>query len=203
MLAAIPLALQILGLIAPHAGDIVGGIASMLGGPRAAETAKAVVDKATAVFGTSDPEQIKLLIAQDATRAQRYVAEMQADVEKYRIEVADIQNARARDLAIHQIVDEKGVPAGTNIRANILLFGAFVMLVAILIGALIYRASIPDTVMAMMSMIAGGLVGNLTQAFNFEFGSSRSSSEKSDQIKTMANTAATIASTAADVATRK
>lgn len=186
MLAMIPLAMQILGLIAPHAGDIVGSIGGLLGGPKAGETAKAVVDKATAVFGTSDPEQIKLLIAQDQGRVQKYIAELQAETDQFRIQVEDIQNARARDLAIRQLRDEKGVPAGTNARANVMLGGVFIMLIAILIGTLLYRASIPDTVMAMLSMIAGNLVGNLTQAFNFEFGSSRGSSEKSETISDLA-----------------
>lgn len=189
MLAMIPLAMQILGLIAPHAGDIVGGIAGMLGGPKAGETAKAVVDKAGAVFGTTDPEQIKLLIAQDQGRVQKYIAEVNADVEVYRIQAQDIQDARARDIIIRQMKDEKGVPAGTNPRANLMLGGAFFMLISILIGTLFYRASIPDTVMAMLSMIAGGLMNNLTQAYNFEFGSSRGSAEKSDTISNMANVA--------------
>lgn len=186
----IPIAMSILGALAPHAGSIIGGIAGMLGGPKADEVAKSVVDKATSVFGTTDPEQIKLKIAQDQSMAQKYMAEVQAETEQYRIQVQDIQNARARDMALRMVPDEKGVPAGTNIRANIMLFGAFAMLVVIMIGALLYRASIPDTVMAMMSMIAGGLMNNLTQAYNFEFGSSRGSSEKSNTISTLAESAA-------------
>lgn len=182
----IPIAMAILGALAPHAGDIIGGLAGLLGGPKATEAAGAIVNKATAVFGTTDPEKIKLMIAQDQGMVQKYIAEVQADTEQYRIQTLDIQNARARDLELRKIVDDKGVPAGTNPRANIMLLGAFLMLVVIMLGALFYRASIPDTVMAMMSMIAGGLIGNLTQAFNFEFGSSRGSSEKSNALAEIA-----------------
>lgn len=186
----IPLALTILGALAPHAGSIIGGLASLLGGPKAEDVAKSVVDKATSVFGSTDPEVIKLKIAQDQGAVQRYVAEVQAETEQYRIQTQDIQNARARDLALRELKDEKGVPAGTNPRANLMLAGAFVMLVVIMLGALFYRQSIPDTVMAMMSMIAGGLMNNLTQAYNFEFGSSRGSSDKSTTISNLAESAA-------------
>lgn len=179
-------ALAIISALAPFAPDIIGGIAGLLGGPKASETAKAVVDKATAVFGTSDPEQIKLKIAQDQGLVQKYIAQVQADTEQYRIQTLDIQNARARDITIREMKDEKGVPAGTNPRANIMLFGAFSILVIIMVGTLFYRASIPDTVMAMLSMIAGGLVGMLTQAFNFEFGSSRGSADKSATLQDIA-----------------
>lgn len=183
-------ALAIIGALAPFAPDIIGGLAGMLGGPKAGDAAKVIVDKATSVFGTSDPEKIKLMIAQEETKRAQFIAEIQRDTAMYQVEVEDRKDARARDLAIRSMPDEKGVPAGTNPRANIMLFGAFVMLLAILLGALFYRASIPDTVMAMLSMIAGGLMNNLTQAYNFEFGSSRGSADKSAAMQDIAAQAA-------------
>lgn len=174
----IPIALSILGALAPHAGTIVGGLAGMLAGPKAEDAAKAIVDKTTSIFGTTDPEVIKAQIAADQSKAQIAIAQLQEATKEYEVEVSDRKDARARDLAIRQMVGVDGTPAGTNPRANVMLVGVFIMLISILVGSLLYRASIPDTVMAMLSMIAGGLVGNLTQAFNFEFGSSRSSSDK-------------------------
>jgi len=200
----IPIALAILGALAPHAGDIVGGIASMFGGKNAESVAKSVVDKATSVFGTSDPEKIKLLIAQDATLAQKYIAEVQADTEQFRIQVADVQDARRRDIEIRKIAtDEKGTPAGTNTRANVMLIGAFMCFVIIIGGTMQFRASIPDGVLAILQTATGSLLTMLTLAFNFEFGSSRGSSEKSNQIADMANSASAIATTAANAAARK
>lgn len=78
--------------------------------------------------------------------------------------------------------DGAKVVSGIGIRANVMLVGAFFSLIFI-IGALVYfRADIPDGVLAILNMTCGALLAMLGSAFNFEFGSSRSSGEKSSQM---------------------
>lgn len=176
-MALIPIAFQIISALASSgvAGSLIGGLAGMLGGTKAEEVAKTIVDGAGKAFGTTDPKQIEFLIAQDKTAAERYAAQLAADTERYRIQVDDTKSARERDTSIR-------ATDGTNIRANVMLIGVFVSFVVIILGTIWFRKDIPDGVLAILNMSCGGLIAMMTQAFNFEFGSSRGSSEKAGQI---------------------
>lgn len=191
--------MAVLGALAPHAGSIIGGLASMLGGPKAEEAAKSIVDTATKQFGTSDPEVIRARAAADTALAQQAVAAMQEATKAYEVEVSDRKDARMRDLEIRRIPGSDGVPAGTNTRANVMLIGAFVSLLTVLTGTIYFRASLPDSIIGILQSTVGSLLTVITLAFNFEFGSSRGSSQKSDQIVDMAATAADVAKRAAEV----
>lgn len=183
--ALIPLALQIVGTLTGASstiGTVVGAgseIIKMLAGEKAGEVAEKIVRGAEAVFGTADPKQIELLIQQDKSKADLALAQMNNDLEAYRIQVDDIKSARERD------VEMRKTTGGANNRANVMLAGNFCCIIVIVIGIIWFRASMPDGIAA----ILGGLIGNLatmmTQAFNFEFGSSRGSSEKTDQMASM------------------
>ncbi len=185
----IPIALAILGALAPHAGPIIGGIAGMLGGPKAEDAAKAVVDSATKTFGTADPEVIKAKAAADAALAAQGVAAMQEATKLYEVEVSDRRDARQRDIEIRRIVGNDGAPAGTNTRATVMLIGAFISLLTVLTGTIYFRASLPDSIVGILQSTVGSLLTVITLAFNFEFGSSRGSSEKSNTISDMASAA--------------
>jgi hypothetical protein len=71
---------------------------------------------------------------------------------------------------------------GVGVRANVMLVGAFASLLFIIGGLVYFRADIPDGVLAILNMTCGALLTMLGSAFNFEFGSSRGSSEKSNQM---------------------
>lgn len=202
----IGIAIGVLGAVVTAMGGpsaIIGKLSGALFGDSGAAVAGKVVDQATKAFGTTDPEQIKLKIAQDRSRADVFIAEVDADTKAYQIEVEDRKDARARDMEIRRIADERGVAAGTNTRANIMLLMAFITLIFIIGMTILYRASIPDGILAILQGATGALLTMITLAFNFEFGSSRGSSEKSNQIADMANTASAIATTAANAAAKK
>lgn len=169
---------------------IITKITGMLGGDKAAEVAGKVVDTATKTFGSTDPEQIKLAIEQDKSRLAAFQSQLDNDTKAYQIEVDDRINARARDLAIRATLDEKGVAAGTNARANVMLIMAFLTLIFIIGLTILYRATIPDGILAILQGATGALLTMITLAFNFEFGSSRGSSEKSSTISNLAESAA-------------
>lgn len=176
---------------------VIGKITGTLFGEKASGAAAKIIDQATKTFGTTDPEQIKLEIAKDQSKLQAFVAQVDAETKSYQIEVEDRINARARDLEIRKLQGSDGVPAGTNPRANVMLVMAFVTLIFIIGLTIVYRATIPDGILAILQGATGALLTMITLAFNFEFGSSRGSSEKSNQIVDMANTAASVAATAA------
>lgn len=167
--------LPLLGL----AAQLVPSIAGMLLGNKAEQVTETVVKAAKDFFGTDDPKEIEAQIAADASLAERFKAKLLAETEQYRIQVEDTKSARDRDIEVRKL------SGGTNLRANVMLIGAFLCLTGVLGGTILYRSDIPDGVLALMNMTAGALLGMLVQAFNFEFGSSRGSSEKTDQIATL------------------
>lgn len=168
---------------------IIGKITGAIFGEKGAEAAGKVVESATKAFGTTDPEQIKLQIAQDQSKLQAFVAQADADTKAYQIEVDDRKDARARDLELRKLVDEKGVPAGTNARANVMLIGAFICLLAVLTGTIWFRQSLPDSIVGILQSTVGSLLTVITLAFNFEFGSSRGSAETRTTLQNFADTA--------------
>lgn len=169
-----------LGLIG-LAANLVPSIAGMLLGNKAASVTETVISAAKEIFGTDDASSIQAQIAADATLADRFKAKLEAETAQYRLQVEDTISARGRDVEVRKL------SGGTNMRANVMLIGAFLCLAAILFGTIFYRSDIPDGVLALMNMSAGALLGMLVQAFNFEFGSSRGSSEKTDQMAAMLN----------------
>lgn len=179
----IPLALQIVGLLTGASGVASSGIGNslirMLAGDKAESVADKVIAAAKQVFGTDDPKQIELAIQQDKSKAELALKQMDKDLEEYRLQIDDTKNVRARDI------DVRRISGGTNARANVMLIGAFVCLCGVLAGTMVYRASIPDGVLAILNTACGSLLTLLGQAFNFEFGSSRSSSEKTGQMAAM------------------
>jgi hypothetical protein len=183
-LLLIPAALQIIGTLTGASKTVsavtgIGGdLVKMLTGEKAGDVATAVLVAAKRVLGTDDPKQIELLIAQDRTKADLALAQMAADTERFKIQVEDTQDARARDTAIRE-------QSGSNPRANVMLAGNFACIIAITLGLLFYRESMPDGIAAILGALIGNLATMLTQAFNFEFGSSRGSSEKSNQLTEM------------------
>lgn len=176
----IPLALQIVGSLVGTASNpsVIPSIIGMLAGDKAADVAGKIISGAQASFGTTDPKQIELLIQQDKSKADLALARMNADLDAYRIQVDDIKSARERDVQIRSA-------GGTNARANVMLFGNFCCIIVIVIGIVWYRESMPDGIAAILGGLIGNLATMLTQAFNFEFGSSRGSSEKTDQLASM------------------
>ena len=159
---------------------IISKIGGLLGGDKGKEVAEKVIAGANSTFGATDPEVIKAQIAADQTKLQAFIAQIDADTKAYQTEVEDRINARARDLEIRRLAGPDGVPAGTNTRANVMLIMAFLMLAFILGLTILYRQSIPDGILAILQGATGSLLTMVTLAFNFEFGSSRGSSEKSN-----------------------
>jgi len=178
------LATMVLPLVTEFAPTLIRKFA----GDTAGTVAEAVAQTAQKVTGqdVSTPEGLQA--AQEALRKDPNLSlkfkESMAEVE-VRIEeayLADRQDARARDVALRKAGDG-------NLRANIMLAMAFVAVIAI--STLLAMGAVDGN-----SAIAGFLIGiggmfarNIGSAFDFEFGSSRGSKEKSAAMAAMAPSA--------------
>lgn len=165
------------------AGKILPGIIGGLAGPQAKTITEAVVAAGQEVFGPAATEATVQAtvannpVALDAFREalDKQIELRRIDLEAFKVQTADVQDARKRDADVRSA-------SGMNARANVMLICAFITLIVVLIGMILYRADIPDGVLAILNMVCGALLAMIGSAFNFEFGSSRGSSEKSDQL---------------------
>lgn len=90
--------------------------------------------------------------------------------------LADRADARARDVALAQ--------AGrNNRRADVMIIGAVVGLLACLFVLVRFQGQVPGEVVGIVSTVAGLFGASLRDAFQYEFGSSRGSADKSALIE--------------------
>lgn len=175
----IPIALA----LATFVPDIVKWIT---GSKDAEAMAGRVVDIAKKVAGTDDPDEAKAAIERDPNLALQFqiaVMASRADLQKmFYADVADerakaaedIKNARARDIEM--------IHAGaSNWRATTMLalaYGGLITISLILASHMFLGLDPGGIVTGFLCTIGGALLRNIGTAFDFEFGSSRSSRDK-------------------------
>lgn len=142
-------------------------------GEASAAVAEKVVDIAGAVAGTRDPQEILAKMRASAELAQQFqLAVLAADTELEKLYLADRADARKRDVEIRKLT------GGSNTRADVMVAGAVIGLVACLLILAFFKENVPGEVVGIVSTIAGIFGACLRDAFQFEFGSSRGSKEK-------------------------
>lgn len=176
--------LPLIGVLA----QIVPSLISAVAGDKAGKVAGQVAEVAKAILGTDNPVDaekalaslppdklvdLKLGLAKIAAEAE--ASRQQASLETLRAELADVSNARDRDNHIIQ-------SGKTNHRANIMLAMTYASLVAVVAFLLYYKVDGASAVGGALLSLIGVLSGCLKDAFGFEFGSSRSSADKTDMI---------------------
>lgn len=170
--------------IASAVGKTAPLLGTALGGPAGA----AIGSLVAAALGTaSTPDDVNAALVADPAAAiklrelemahQVRLQELALDATK--AELADIQSARARDMALAQTGRQ-------NMRADIMVLGAVVGLLACLCSLVLYREKIPPEAVGIISTVAGLFGACLKDAFTFEFGSSRSSRDKDVTINDLA-----------------
>lgn len=142
------------------------------GSDKAAEAAEKVVDIAEAVTGRKGGAAIDALSTDPALVLQFRQSVMASEVELDKAYLADRADARARDVAIIQA-------GGSNVRADVMVGGVLIGLIACLVTMSFFRASMPGEVAGIMGTLVGIFGKCLSDAFQYEFGSSRGSAEKS------------------------
>jgi hypothetical protein len=178
MFELIPLALQIVGAIsggsstASVVGSTAGSIIKMLAGDKAGDVASKIIDTAKSVFGTSDPAEIARHAAADKSKADLALAQINKDLEIFRIEVADTQDARKQTVALAQA--GSAIAWGPVVISSIVVVGYFIVLVMLIARPIQISSDFKDVLLVLF----GALQTGFGQVCNYWLGSSRGSSDK-------------------------
>lgn len=168
-----PLVAAALPIVAEFAPRLIEHFA----GEKAGRVAEAAADVVGAVTGQDVRTESGLQSARKALRAdpalaaklEIELAQLAAQTEQARLQ--DVQDARARDIALRQAGDG-------SIRANIMLALAFAAIIAIAALLVLRPGEVNDAISGFLIGIGGMFARNIGSAFDFEFGSSRGSREK-------------------------
>ena len=160
--------------IALGLSQFVPSIVRWLGGDQAGDVAQKVVDTAQAVTGKTGQAAVDAIHADAAQQLafQQAMAAQTEDLEKAYI--ADRASARSRDTAITQA-------GGRNIRADILAYAAIGGLIS-LIWVLLVHTIAEGPARDILLILSGALVAIVKDVYGFEFGSSRGSEAKTEQL---------------------
>lgn len=165
--------------IAMALGQFVPGIIKLLtGSDKAEDVAAHVVGIAQTITGEVSPEAALAALKADPNKVLEFQQEMgRQQVELDKAYLADVANARARDMAY--------VSAGrVNERANVLA-GAALLLVLICLAVVIWMGDLNEYAKGGISLILGRALGWVEQLFSFEFGTTRANKTKDDTINNL------------------
>ena len=154
------------GGVSAVVGTAIGALAKAFG--IEGEVTPEVLEKAIA----TDPEaRMKLLLADQDFKLKQKAQE----IDELKVYLSDIQSARSRDTDIRK-------SGQLNKRADVMLAGAFisVVVIAAVLGAGQIEAG--SAIGGFLLTIGGMFARNIGTAFDFEFGSSRSSIEKTEMM---------------------
>ena len=166
--ALIGAALEIAKLAAPKL------VRHLTDSDQAAETAERVISVAQQVTGTATPDEaLAKLKAHAALVLQMNIRSQEIEAELDKSFLADRQSARTRDVDLARLGNK-------NERANYMIVGDIIGLVACLLILVFFRKDLPGEVVGIVSMIGGIFGACLRDAHQFEFGSSRGSKEKDE-----------------------
>jgi hypothetical protein len=165
---------------------IVGKTAPLLGGVLGGPAGAAIGSIVAAALGTENsPDAVAAALGDpDAALKLRAIetaheAELQRiSLELARAEIADVADARARDVELAKL-------GKSNTRSTVMVISAALGLFACLLTLIVYRDKIPPEAVGIISVIAGQFGACLNSAFQFEFGSSRSSQVKDATISNL------------------
>ena len=147
----------------------------------AGEKSTAVVEKivgvAQNVTGASTPaEALEMLKVNAAKQIEFQAAILAADTEMEKLYLADVGNARNRDIEIVKV-------NGHNYRADSMYVLA-VLLIASLVW-IVLKSGLDEYAKGIITLVLGRFLGYLDNIYNFEFGTTRGSRAKDNTIKNL------------------
>lgn len=154
-------------------------IARLVSGNNAGDIADGILKKAKAIAGVDTIDKVK-----EAFRGNpKILAKFQRDMHELSVRseqgyLEDRQDARARDLEFVRLKQK-------NVRADTMVFCAALGLVSCLLSLSFFGSNMPGEAVGIISTVAGIFGSCLKDAYSFEFGSSRGSKEKDNQIMRM------------------
>ena len=152
----------------------VPSIVRWLGGDKAGDVAQTVVSTAETVTGKTGQAAVDAIKADSAAQLafQQAMSAQTEDLEKAYL--ADRASARTRDTAFVQ-------SGRRNLRADILAYAAIGGLISLIWVLLVH--SIPEgPTRDILLILSGALVAIVKDVYGFEFGSSRGSEAKTEQL---------------------
>lgn len=183
--------LPIIGQAAPTIGSLLGGLIPFPGGAILGQVAGKLVGEALGVAPT--PEAVSAAIAtQDpamvTAKLSEAEAKMNAEVEKFRIQLADVADARSTTVQY--------VQAGSPLSWGAVIVSIVVMAGFIGISFLAMKPDLAGVDKSVTLFLLGAWSGYAGGVITFWIGSSAGSADKSAQIAAMAGTAANVAAKA-------
>lgn len=149
-------------------------------GTASTAVADQVAGIARSVTGAATPEAALAMLREDARLAQEFnLSVLRQDGELEQAFLADRRDARQRDVEVRRL------SGGTNVRADVMIVGVVIGLLACLGTLILFRKEIPGEVVGIISTVAGIFGACLRDAFQFEFGSSRGSRDKDELLAQM------------------
>jgi hypothetical protein len=161
------------------AAEFFPSLIGKLAGQRAEEVAEKVVKTAAAaagVPGSTDPEEIgRRLKADRQAEAKARLQLARLDQTEHARILEDREHARARDARFLETGRD-------NRRADVMLALSFVGLIACVLLVVLPATHLGSAELALVTTVAGALLKMISDAFAFEFGSSKGSKAKDRQI---------------------
>lgn len=148
-------------------------------GAESASVAEKVADIARTVTGAATPEDALAAIKASSEAQERFrTAVMQNDTDLQRMYLDDRKDARGRDIEF--------IRAGRqNVRADVMVAIAFVAVIVICWLLAAKGVDANSAAGGFLIAVGGMFARNIGTAFDFEFGSSRSSSDKTAALEEM------------------
>ena len=164
---------------APTIGGLLGGLIPFPGGAILGQVAGKVLAEALGVPPTPDAVQNAIVNGDPATvQAKLSEAEvrMQAQVEQFKAQLEDVQNARSTTVELAKV--QSNIAWGAPVVSVVIVFGFF----AVMSMLFIVKVDLPPNSVGLLNVLFGALIPAFGQVCNYWLGSSAGSNDKSAQI---------------------
>jgi hypothetical protein len=176
----------LVGQAAPTIGGLLGGLIPFPGGAVLGQVAGKVIAEALGVpptptavanaLQTGDPATVQAALTEAEAR-------MNAEVEKFKAQLEDVQDARATGVKYAGMGSQiQWAPTAVSIIVGVGFFGTLALLLK---GGINFN----ETIGQVLLILIGSLVSYMNQVVNYWLGSSAGSTDKSAQIATLTQAA--------------
>ena len=155
---------------------VVPMAARWIGGDKAGKAAEKVVELAQSVTGATDPQDSVDIIHKDPAMAMEFRKALlahESDLEE--LYLVDKQGSRQHDIEVRKI------NGGKNTRGDVLAFVAISGLIAVIIAAFFVEVQ-DGPARDILLLLSGALIAIVKEVYSHEFGSSKGSKNKDDQL---------------------
>lgn len=183
----------LVGQAAPTIGGLLGGLIPFPGGQILGTVAGKVLAEALGVPPTPEAVHREITTGDPAVIQAKLTeaeAKMNAEVEKLRLQIEDVQDARATTVKL----DANGstIAWGAPTISVVIVLGFFIVMSMLFV----VKIDLTPSSVTLLNVLFGALIPAFGQVCNYWLGSSAGSQEKSTQIAQMAGTAANVSAKA-------